>query len=42
MLSFWPDLIVGIGIAFLCIDAARDVLKAARAEWRESDAQPAP
>lgn len=35
-LSPWPDVIVGIGIALLCMDAARDVFVAARAEWRES------
>jgi Co/Zn/Cd efflux system component len=41
-LSVWPDLLVGIGIALLCFEAARDVLKAARAEWREGGARPVP
>jgi Co/Zn/Cd efflux system component len=31
-LSAWPDLIVGLGIAALNIDAAREVVNAARAE----------
>jgi Co/Zn/Cd efflux system component len=31
-LSAWPDLIVGLGIAALNADAARAVLRAARAE----------
>jgi Co/Zn/Cd efflux system component len=31
-LSIWPDLIVGLGIAALNADAARDVLQAARKE----------
>jgi Co/Zn/Cd efflux system component len=31
-LSVWPDLIVGLGIAALNADAARQVMNAARAE----------
>jgi Co/Zn/Cd efflux system component len=31
-LSVWPDLIVGLGIAVLNADAAREVLQAARKE----------
>jgi Co/Zn/Cd efflux system component len=34
--SGWPDLIVGIGIAVLNLDAARSVYKAARAEQTEA------
>jgi Co/Zn/Cd efflux system component len=34
--SGWPDLIVGIGIAVLNLDAARSVYKAARAEHVEA------
>ena len=30
--SFWPDLIVGVGLFFLNLDAAKDVLEAARGE----------
>jgi Co/Zn/Cd efflux system component len=30
--SAWPDLIVGLGIAVLNADAARDVFRAARSE----------
>lgn len=33
--SIWPDILVGIGIAILNLDAARQVLAAARAEARE-------
>jgi Co/Zn/Cd efflux system component len=36
--SAWPDLIVGIGIALLNADAARDVWRAARDEHREGEA----
>lgn len=32
--SAWPDLIVGLGIAFMNADAARDVYRAAREEHR--------
>jgi Co/Zn/Cd efflux system component len=35
-LSAWPDLIVGLGIAVLNADAARDVVAAARKERAES------
>lgn len=35
-LSPWPDLVVGFGIALLNLDSAADILKAARAEWREA------
>jgi len=35
-LSAWPDLIVGLGIAVLNADAARDVLAAARKERAEA------
>ena len=35
-LSAWPDLIVGLGIAALNIDAARDVINAAREERRSA------
>ncbi|MCB1937377.1 MAG: cation transporter [Nitrosomonas sp.] len=38
-LSGWPDLIVGIGIAFLNIDAAKSVYKAARSEHALARAQ---
>jgi len=34
--SAWPDLIVGLGIAVLNADAAREVLTAARDEHRAS------
>jgi Co/Zn/Cd efflux system component len=37
-LSAWPDLIVGLGIAVLNADAARDVVQAARKE--RTEAQP--
>jgi Co/Zn/Cd efflux system component len=39
--SIWPDLAVGIGIAAMNADAARDVWRAARDEHRESDSEPA-
>ncbi len=32
--SAWPDLIVGLGVAVLNLDAAREVLESARAEGR--------
>ena len=35
-LSVWPDLIVGLGIAVLNADAAREVYQAARAEHSEA------
>ncbi len=35
-LSAWPDLIVGLGIAALNADAARQVLRAARREHLEA------
>lgn len=38
-LSPWPDLVVGVGILLLNLDAAADVLRAAR---READAAPRP
>ena len=34
--SAWPDLIVGLGILLLNLDAAREVLEAARKEAREA------
>src|SRR5262245_5680515 len=37
-LSAWPDLIVGLGIAAMNADAAREVWKAAREEHREAQA----
>ena len=37
-LSAWPDLIVGLGIAILNADAARQVLAAARQERKEAQA----
>lgn len=39
-LSHWPDLIVGAGIFFLNLDAAREVYGAARAERGDGDAPP--
>lgn len=38
--SIWPDLIVGLAIAAMNIDAARAVWKAARAERLDASAQP--
>jgi Co/Zn/Cd efflux system component len=38
--SSWPDLIVGVGIFVLNLDASRKVYKAARAERREALLQP--
>jgi Co/Zn/Cd efflux system component len=37
-LSIWPDLIVGLGIAALNADAAREVVMAARAEQKNAKA----
>ena len=34
--SFWPDLIVGVGLFFLNLDAAKDVLEAARGEHKQA------
>lgn len=34
--SIWPDVIVGLAIAFMNLDAAHDVWKAARREHREA------
>jgi Co/Zn/Cd efflux system component len=36
-LSAWPDLIVGLGIAALNADAAREVWQAARSEHRGAE-----
>jgi Co/Zn/Cd efflux system component len=36
--SVWPDLIVGLGIALMNADAAREVWEAARKEGREAEA----
>lgn len=36
--SAWPDVIVGLGIAAMNADAAREVWKAAHAEYRATDA----
>src|SRR3979490_1580039 len=38
-LSGWPELIVGLGIAAMNADAAREVWQAARAEHRTADAE---
>ena len=38
--SAWPDLIVGLGIAALNADAAREVWQAAREERETAKAQP--
>jgi len=39
--SIWPDIVVGLGIALMNLDAAREVLEAAREEHREArDAKP--
>ena len=38
--SAWPDLIVGLGIAALNVDAAREVWRAARQEHRAADVLP--
>jgi Co/Zn/Cd efflux system component len=39
LLSAWPDLIVGLGIALLNADAAREVWTAARVEHQAANAQ---
>jgi Co/Zn/Cd efflux system component len=39
--SMWPDLLVGLGIFVLNLDAAREVYIAARAEQRTVDTEPA-
>lgn len=36
--SIWPDVVVGLGIAWLNLDAAREVWRRARAEGREARA----
>ena len=36
-LSIWPDIVVGIGIALLNLDAAREVWETARREQRSND-----
>jgi Co/Zn/Cd efflux system component len=36
--SAWPDLLVGIGIAAMNADAAREIYEAARAEHKEASA----
>ncbi len=41
-LSPWPDLIVGLGIAALNADAAREVWQAARKEHRSSSVSGGP
>ena len=38
--SVWPDVIVGFGIAFMNLDAAREVWTAARHEHQLAEAQP--
>jgi Co/Zn/Cd efflux system component len=38
--SLWPDVVVGLGIALMNADAAREVWSAARGEHREATAQP--
>ena len=37
--SAWPDLIVGVGIALMNVDAARDVWRAAHDVWRAAHAE---
>jgi Co/Zn/Cd efflux system component len=37
--SAWPDLIIGLGIAAMNADAAREVWRAARAEHRAADSE---
>ena len=34
--SVWPDIVVGLGVALMNLDAAREVLEAAREERREA------
>lgn len=38
--SIWPDVIVGVGIALMNLDAAKEVWTAARDEHRLAEAQP--
>lgn len=38
--SIWPDVVVGLGIALLNLDAAREVWQAARREQRLEQAEP--
>lgn len=38
--SVWPDVVVGLGVAFMNPDAAREVWTAARDEHRLTQAQP--
>ena len=38
--SIWPDIVVGLGIAAMTLDAAREVLAAARQEHREAEPEP--
>lgn len=38
--SVWPDIIVGLGIAYMNLDAAREVWTAARDEHRLAQAEP--
>lgn len=38
--SVWPDVVVGLGIAMMNIDAAREIWGAARDEHREASAEP--
>jgi Co/Zn/Cd efflux system component len=40
--SGWPDLVVGIGIAIMNADAAKEVWQAARSEHLATDIEPAP
>ena len=37
--SIWPDVVVGLGIAWLNLDAAREVWERARAEGRAARAE---
>ena len=39
-LSVWPDVVVGIGIAIMNADAAREVWEAAREEHKAADLVP--
>ena len=38
--SFWPDLIVGIGIAIMNADAAKEIWKAAKEEKAQLEVEP--
>lgn len=38
--SVWPDVVVGVGIALINLDAAKEVWRAAREEHRLAQAQP--